>query len=118
MRDGSRQILEREGAIGLARWIRSQSSVLLTDTTMRDAHQSLLATRMRSSDMIAVAESYALMVPQLLSLECWGGATFDVAMRFCRRILGKAGCDPDSRTQRPHADAAARRERRGLYQLS
>ncbi len=82
MRDGSRQILEREGAIGLARWIRSQSSVLLTDTTMRDAHQSLLATRMRSSDMIAVAESYALMVPQLLSLECWGGATFDVAMRF------------------------------------
>ncbi len=79
---GTRQILERDGAIGLARWIRSRPQMLLTDTTMRDAHQSLLATRMRSRDMIAVAESYAHMVPQLLSLECWGGATFDVAMRF------------------------------------
>ena len=54
----------------------------MTDTTMRDAHQSLLATRMRSADMIAVAQSYAQGLPQLLSLECWGGATFDVAMRF------------------------------------
>ncbi|QDC38239.1 pyruvate carboxylase [Sphingobium fuliginis] len=80
--DGTRQILEREGAAGLARWVRAQPQALLTDTTMRDAHQSLLATRMRSRDMIDVAESYARMVPQLLSLECWGGATFDVAMRF------------------------------------
>lgn len=80
--DGTRQILERDGAVGLARWIRAQSQALITDTTMRDAHQSLLATRMRSADMVAVAESYAHMVPQLLSLECWGGATFDVAMRF------------------------------------
>ncbi|WP_210769466.1 pyruvate carboxylase [Sphingobium fuliginis] len=80
--DGSRQILEKSGAKGLADWIRAQPQPLITDTTMRDAHQSLLATRMRSADMIAVAESYALMVPQLLSLECWGGATFDVSMRF------------------------------------
>ena len=80
--DGTRQILEREGATGLARWIRQQPQALITDTTMRDAHQSLLATRMRSADMVAVAQSYAHMAPQLLSLECWGGATFDVAMRF------------------------------------
>lgn len=82
MPDGTRQILERDGATGLATWIRAQPQALLTDTTMRDAHQSLLATRMRSADMVAVAGSYAHMVPQLLSLECWGGATFDVAMRF------------------------------------
>ncbi len=80
--DGTRQILERGGAKGLADWIRAHPVPLLTDTTMRDAHQSLLATRMRSADMVAVADSYAHMVPQLLSLECWGGATFDVAMRF------------------------------------
>lgn len=80
--DGTRQILEREGAAGLARWVREQQRPLLTDTTMRDAHQSLLATRMRTADMIAIAPAYARLVPQLLSLECWGGATFDVAMRF------------------------------------
>ena len=82
VRDGTRQILEREGATSLASWMRAQPQVLITDTTMRDAHQSLLATRMRSVDMIAVAGAYAQMVPQLLSLECWGGATFDVSMRF------------------------------------
>jgi pyruvate carboxylase len=80
--DGTRQVLEREGPEGLARWIRAQDAALITDTTMRDAHQSLLATRMRTADIVAVAESYAHLVPQLLSLECWGGATFDVAMRF------------------------------------
>ena len=80
--DGSRQLLAAEGATGLARWIRAQGQALLTDTTMRDAQQSLIATRMRTADMAAVAASYAHMVPQLLSLECWGGATFDVAMRF------------------------------------
>lgn len=80
--DGTRQILEREGALGLARWVRQQDRPLLTDTTMRDAHQSLLATRMRTADMVAIAPAYARLVPQLLSLECWGGATFDVAMRF------------------------------------
>lgn len=80
--DGTRQVLEREGALGLARWIRDQDRPLLTDTTMRDAHQSLLATRIRTADLVAIAPAYARLVPQLLSLECWGGATFDVAMRF------------------------------------
>jgi pyruvate carboxylase len=79
---GARQILDDEGAAGFARWLRAQPQVLLTDTTMRDAHQSLLATRMRSADMLRIAPVYARQLPQLLSIECWGGATFDVAMRF------------------------------------
>ena len=61
-----------------------QKRVLLTDTTMRDAHQSLLATRFRTHDMQAIAPYYASLVPELFSIECWGGATFDVAMRFLR----------------------------------
>ncbi len=80
--DGTRQRLEQLGAKGFAQWMRDQKQVLITDTTMRDAHQSLLATRVRSRDLIAVANAYARGLPQLLSLECWGGATFDVAMRF------------------------------------
>jgi pyruvate carboxylase len=80
--EGVRQILERKGAEGLTRWIRLQRQILVTDTSMRDAHQSLLATRMRTSDMLAVSRCYAHMLPQLFSLECWGGATFDVSMRF------------------------------------
>jgi pyruvate carboxylase len=79
---GSRQILEAEGPEGLARWMAAQKQVLITDTTMRDGHQSLLATRMRSIDMIRVAPTYAANLPQLFSVECWGGATFDVAYRF------------------------------------
>ena len=79
---GTRQILLERGAAGFARWMRTHRPVLVTDTTMRDAHQSLLATRMRSHDIVGVAEAYAKGLPQLLSLECWGGATFDVAMRF------------------------------------
>ena len=59
-----------------------RSGALVTDTTMRDAHQSLLATRMRTHDLVEIAPAYAAALPQLLSLECWGGATFDVAMRF------------------------------------
>jgi pyruvate carboxylase len=65
-------------------WIANYSGLLLTDTTMRDAHQSLLATRMRSYDMLAVADAVARRTPNLFSLEMWGGATFDVAMRFLR----------------------------------
>lgn len=80
--EGSRQILERDGSSGFAKWVRSQPQTFITDTTMRDAHQSLLATRVRTHDMLNIASSYARMLPQLLSLECWGGATFDVAMRF------------------------------------
>ncbi len=79
---GTRQILEAEGPEGLARWMAAQKQVLITDTTMRDGHQSLLATRMRSIDMIRVAPTYAANLPQLFSVECWGGATFDVAYRF------------------------------------
>ncbi|HMB77305.1 MAG TPA: pyruvate carboxylase subunit B, partial [Kiloniellaceae bacterium] len=70
------------GTEGFARWMLDQERVLVTDTTLRDAHQSLLATRMRSHDMLAVVPHYARDLPELLSLECWGGATFDVAMRF------------------------------------
>jgi len=80
--EGTRAVLSRLGAAGFARWMKEQPRVLVTDTTMRDAHQSLLATRMRSYDIVKAASAYATGVPQLFSLECWGGATFDVAMRF------------------------------------
>ncbi len=79
---GTKQRLDAEGPEAFARWMRNEQRVLVTDTTMRDAHQSLLATRMRSHDLVAVAEAYSRALPGLLSLECWGGATFDVAMRF------------------------------------
>jgi pyruvate carboxylase len=79
---GTKQRLDRDGPESFARWMRSEKRALVTDTTMRDAHQSLLATRMRSNDLVAIAPAYAAALPQLLSLECWGGATFDVAMRF------------------------------------
>src|SRR5690606_22679343 len=79
---GTKQRLDRDGPEAFARWMRAEKRALVTDTTMRDAHQSLLATRMRSHDITAVAPAYAAALPGLLSLECWGGATFDVAMRF------------------------------------
>ena len=79
---GTRNLLEQQGPQAVADWMAAQSKVLITDTTMRDGHQSLLATRMRSIDMIKVAPTYAANLPQLFSLECWGGATFDVAYRF------------------------------------
>jgi pyruvate carboxylase len=83
-RAGTRQLLDQLGPERFAQWMRAQERVLLTDTTMRDAHQSLLATRMRTIDMVAIAPAYAALLPQLFSVECWGGATFDVAMRFLR----------------------------------
>ena len=79
---GTRNLLEQKGPQAVADWMRQQSQLLITDTTMRDGHQSLLATRMRSHDMIKVAPAYAANLPQLFSVECWGGATFDVAYRF------------------------------------
>ena len=82
--EGNRQRLAALGPKGFADWMRAQERTLVTDTTMRDAHQSLIATRMRSIDMLAVAPHYARLLPGLLSLECWGGATFDVAMRFLK----------------------------------
>ncbi len=81
---GSAQRLAELGPEGFARWMLEHQPVLLTDTTMRDAHQSLLATRMRSYDMLKIAPAYAEQLADLLSLECWGGATFDVAMRFLK----------------------------------
>ncbi|MEQ1438803.1 pyruvate carboxylase [Fontimonas sp. SYSU GA230001] len=81
---GTRDRFKQVGADGFAAWMLKQPQVLLTDTTMRDAHQSLFATRMRTRDMAAIAPYYARMLPQLFSLECWGGATFDVALRFLK----------------------------------
>jgi pyruvate carboxylase len=79
---GTRNLLEQKGPQAVADWMSQQRQLLITDTTMRDGHQSLLATRMRSHDMIKVAPAYAANLPQLFSVECWGGATFDVAYRF------------------------------------
>ncbi|MCL6285367.1 pyruvate carboxylase [Ruegeria sp. 2012CJ41-6] len=79
---GTRNLLEQKGPQAVADWMKAQRQLLITDTTMRDGHQSLLATRMRSIDMIKVAPTYAANLPQLFSVECWGGATFDVAYRF------------------------------------
>ncbi|MGA9576264.1 MAG: pyruvate carboxylase [Terrimicrobiaceae bacterium] len=90
---GTRQLLEQMGADGFVKWTREQKRLLLTDTTFRDAHQSLLATRMRSYDMLAIANYISRKLHNLYSLEMWGGATFDVALRFLRE-------DPWERLQR------------------
>ncbi|WP_100373337.1 pyruvate carboxylase [Bacillus sp. FJAT-45037] len=79
---GTKQMLDQEGPVALAKWVKEQKEVLLTDTTFRDAHQSLLATRVRTHDLKRIAEPTSRMVPNLFSMEMWGGATFDVAMRF------------------------------------
>ncbi|MEU4067293.1 pyruvate carboxylase [Streptomyces wedmorensis] len=81
-RAGSRQRLASLGPEGFARSLRESPTLGVTDTTFRDAHQSLLATRVRTKDLLAVAPAVAHTLPQLLSLECWGGATYDVALRF------------------------------------
>lgn len=80
--DGTRQLLQRLGPTGFCQWVLKQKPLLFTDTTFRDAHQSLLATRLRTYDMLQAAEAYAQHAAQLFSLEMWGGATFDTAMRF------------------------------------
>ncbi|MDF2141668.1 pyruvate carboxylase [Paenirhodobacter sp. CAU 1674] len=79
---GTRDLLDVEGPQAVAAWMKAQKKLLITDTTMRDGHQSLLATRMRSLDMIKAAPAYAANLGDLFSVECWGGATFDVAYRF------------------------------------
>jgi pyruvate carboxylase len=79
---GSKQRLTELGPEGFARWMRDSNRVGVTDTTFRDAHQSLLATRVRTKDLLAVAPYVAHTTPELLSVECWGGATYDVALRF------------------------------------
>ncbi|TWH04216.1 pyruvate carboxylase [Nocardioides sp. J9] len=80
--DGSRQRLLEVGPEAFAAELRSRTGVAVTDTTFRDAHQSLLATRVRTIDLLGVADHVARLTPQLWSLECWGGATYDVALRF------------------------------------
>ncbi len=79
---GTKQILEQHGTNGLMNWIKANNQVLFTDTTLRDAHQSLLATRVRTHDMLEPARAMAHFAPNLFSMEVWGGATFDVALRF------------------------------------
>ena len=79
---GSRQRLLQLGPVGFAAALRAQTALAVTETTFRDAHQSLLATRVRTKDLVAVAPYVARMTPQLLSVEAWGGATYDVALRF------------------------------------
>jgi pyruvate carboxylase len=81
---GTKQRLDALGAVKFSEWMQKEARVLITDTSMRDAHQSLLATRFRSRDMTAIAPHYASLLPELFSVECWGGATFDVAMRFLK----------------------------------
>ncbi len=84
-REGTRQLLQKLGPEGFSSWLKEQNAIYYTDTTFRDAHQSLLATRMRTYDLKKVAESYAHHHSQgLFSLEVWGGATFDVAHRFLK----------------------------------
>lgn len=80
--DGSRQRLQQLGPAGFAKALRDQKHVAITETTFRDAHQSLLATRVRGRDLVAVAPYVSRLTPQLLSVEAWGGATYDVALRF------------------------------------
>jgi pyruvate carboxylase len=79
---GSRQRLQELGPEGFARALREQTAVAVTDTTFRDAHQSLLATRVRTRDLVAAGPAVSSLMPQLLSVEAWGGATYDVALRF------------------------------------
>ncbi|RPF56123.1 pyruvate carboxylase [Aquisalibacillus elongatus] len=81
---GTKQILDEEGPEAVAKWLKEQKEVQLTDTTFRDAHQSLLATRVRTKDLLDIAEPTSKLLPNLFSVEMWGGATFDVSYRFLR----------------------------------
>jgi pyruvate carboxylase len=81
---GSKQRLIELGPEGFARWLKESAAVAVTDTTFRDAHQSLLATRVRTTGLMVIAPYIARMTPELLSIECWGGATYDVALRFLK----------------------------------
>ena len=81
---GTKQILDEEGPLGLVEWIKGQDKLLLTDTTMRDAQQSLMATRVRTRDMVRIGKATSVLAKDLFSVEMWGGATFDVSYRFLR----------------------------------
>lgn len=84
LQPGSRDVYLDKGVKGLIEWIKKQKRLLITDTTFRDAHQSLLATRLRTKDCLNIAPAYAKLAPDLFSLEMWGGATFDTSMRFLK----------------------------------
>jgi pyruvate carboxylase len=81
---GTKNILDDRGVDGLIEWIKDQKKLLLTDTTMRDAHQSLMATRVRTRDMVKISKATSVLAKDLFSVEMWGGATFDVAYRFLK----------------------------------
>ncbi|WP_425057748.1 Pyruvate carboxylase [Sporomusa carbonis] len=81
---GTKQILDQHGPAGVVEWIKQQNKVLLTDTTFRDAHQSLFATRVRTRDMLKIIDPTVRMWPEMFSMEMWGGATFDTAIRFLK----------------------------------
>jgi pyruvate carboxylase len=81
---GTRDRLKELGPTKFSEWVREQKSLLITDTTFRDAHQSLLATRVRTDDLLNIAEAYSRLAPQFFSLEMWGGVTFDTTMRFLK----------------------------------
>jgi pyruvate carboxylase len=116
---GTRQLLQELGPQKFADWTQKQKRLLVTDTTFRDAHQSLLATRVRSYDMLAIADVVARRTPNLFSMEMWGGATFDTTMRFlARRPLGAAGRAARAHPKHLFSDAVSRLERCRLLQLS
>ena len=100
VKTGTKDIFDEKGARGLVNWIREQKQPLVTDTTFRDAHQSLLATRLRTKDLIAIAPYYSRNMSGLFSVESWGGATFDVALRFLhedpwQRLFELSGAMPN-----------------------
>lgn len=106
---GSKQRLTELGPERFAAWLRESRGVGVTDTTFRDAHQSLLATRVRTSGLLKVAPYIARTMPQLLSVECWGGATYDVALRFLKEgPVGAAGGAARGDAEHLPSDAAAR----------
>src|SRR5690625_7914828 len=82
--NGSKQILDQYGPEGLAKWWKEKNEVMLTDTTFRDAHQSLLATRLRTKDMLKIAEETSRILADLLLVAMWGGATFDVTYSYLK----------------------------------
>ena len=113
---GSRQRLLELGPVGFAAALRAQTPLAVTETTFRDAHQSLLATRVRTKDLVAVAPYVARMTPELLSVEAWGGATYDVALRFLgedpwERLAALREALPNVE----HPDAAARPQHGRLH---
>ena len=115
---GSKQRLTELGPERFAAWLRESRAVGVTDTTFRDAHQSLLATRLRTTGLLMVAPHIARMTPQLLSIECWGGATYDVALRFLKEDpWERLAALREALAQHLPADAAARTQHRRIHAL-